>query len=151
MCIYLSVKRVRVLVVLLSHFENQVIPWNRLEDVSARSVSQLCPTLVTPLDYRHQAPLSMEFSRQEYWNGLPFLPPEDRLHPGIEPISLESPALQVDFLLLSHSEAKSRRHIFFKKKKKPFSYSFLKLQRRAWEPWNLVTSKKQVLKNWVSP
>ena len=65
MCIYLSVKRVRVLVVLLSHFENQVIPWNRLEDVSARSVSQLCPTLVTPLDYRHQAPLSMEFSMFE--------------------------------------------------------------------------------------
>ena len=34
-----------------------------------------------------QAPLSMEFSRQEYWNGLPFPFPEDLLYPGIEPIS----------------------------------------------------------------
>ena len=32
-----------------------------------------------------QAPLSMEFSREEYWCGLPFPPPEDIFHPGIEP------------------------------------------------------------------
>ena len=36
----------------------------------------------------HQAPLSMGFSRQEYWSGLPFLPPEDLLNPGIKPTSL---------------------------------------------------------------
>ena len=36
------------------------------------SVSQLCPTLVTPWTVAHQAPLSMGFPRQEYWNGLPF-------------------------------------------------------------------------------
>ena len=35
----------------------------------------------------------MEFSRQEYWNGLPFLPPENLLDPGIESMSLVSPAL----------------------------------------------------------
>ena len=35
----------------------------------------------------HQAPLSMEFSRQEYWSGLPCPPPEDLSHPGIEPWS----------------------------------------------------------------
>ena len=40
-----------------------------------------------------QAPLSMEFSRQEYWSGLPFPPPGDLPDPGIEPVSLESPAL----------------------------------------------------------
>ena len=34
-----------------------------------------------------QAPLSMEFSRQEYWNGLPLLSPRDLLHPGIESVS----------------------------------------------------------------
>ena len=41
----------------------------------------------------YQAPLSMEFSKQKYWNGLPFPPPEDLLDPGIEPESLASSAL----------------------------------------------------------
>ena len=40
-----------------------------------------------------QAPLSMGFSTQEYWNGLLFPSPGDRLDPGIEPASPESPAL----------------------------------------------------------
>ena len=44
----------------------------------------------------HQAPLSMEFSRQEYWNGLPFLSPVDFPSPGIKS---GSPALQADSLL----------------------------------------------------
>ena len=41
----------------------------------------------------------MGFRRQEYWRGLPFLPPEDIPNPGIEPAS---PALQGDPLPLSH-------------------------------------------------
>ena len=45
---------------------------------------------VTALTVAHQAPLSMEFSRQEYWGRLPF-PPGDLPDPGIEP---GSPALQ---------------------------------------------------------
>ena len=40
-----------------------------------------------------------DFSRQEYWSGLPFPPPGDPFHPGIKPVS---PALQTDSLLLSH-------------------------------------------------
>ena len=52
-----------------------------------------CPTLVTPLTVARQAPGTMEFSRQEYWSGLPFPIPGDLPNPGIEPISLESPAL----------------------------------------------------------
>ena len=40
-----------------------------------------------------QAPLSLEFSRQEYWNGLPFPTPGDLPNPGIKPASLVSPAL----------------------------------------------------------
>ena len=63
--------------------------------------SRSCLTLVTPWSAAHQAPLSMEFSRQEYWSGWPFPPPEDLPNPGIE---LESPALQVD-LALSHLES----------------------------------------------
>ena len=49
----------------------------------------------TPWTVAHQAPLSMGFSRQEYWNGLLFPSPGDLLDPGIEP---RSPALQADTL-----------------------------------------------------
>ena len=45
----------------------------------------------------HQAPLFMEFSRQEYWSGKPLPSPGDLLDPGIEPTSLASSALQGDF------------------------------------------------------
>ena len=47
----------------------------------------------TPWTVALQAPLSMEFSRQAYWNGLPFPTPEDFPNPGIKPASLASPAL----------------------------------------------------------
>ena len=47
----------------------------------------------------HQAPLSMGFSRQEYWSELPFPPPGDLPDPGIEPAS---PTLQADSSLLTH-------------------------------------------------
>ena len=47
----------------------------------------------------------MEFSRQEYWSGLPFLPTGDLPDPGIEPVSLVAPELQTDSLPLSHWEA----------------------------------------------
>ena len=47
-------------------------------------VAQLCLTLCDPMDYTHQAPLSMGFSRQEYWSRLPFSSPGDLPDPGIE-------------------------------------------------------------------
>ena len=50
---------------------------------------------MTPWTAAHQAPLSMEFSRQEYWSGLPFSSPGDLPDLGIEP---GSPALQADSL-----------------------------------------------------
>ena len=53
------------------------------ECVSAQS----CPTL-QPQTVAHQAPISMEFSRQEYWSGLPFPSPGDLPNPGIESASL---------------------------------------------------------------
>ena len=49
----------------------------------------------------HQVPLSMGFSRQEYWSGLPFPSPGDLPHPGIKPISLMSPALAGKFFTTS--------------------------------------------------
>ena len=60
---------------------------------------QLCPTLGScGLHTAHQAPLSMEFSRQEYWGGLPFPPPGDLPDTGVESESLASPALAGGFL-----------------------------------------------------
>ena len=53
---------------------------------------QLCLTLCDPIAC--QATLSMRFTRQEYWSGLPFPPPRDLLNPGIEPTS---PALAGGF------------------------------------------------------
>ena len=54
---------------------------------------QSCPTLCDPWTVAHQAPLSMGFSRQESWSGLPCLPPGDLPDPEIEPESPVSPAL----------------------------------------------------------
>ena len=66
-------------------------------DVSACLVAQSHPTLCKPLTVAHQAPLSMEFSRQEYWSGLPFPLPGDLPNPGTEPKSPASPALTGEF------------------------------------------------------
>ena len=59
-------------------------------------VAKSCPTLETPWTITHQAPLSMGFSRQEYWSGLLFPSPGNLPDPGIEP---GSPALQADALI----------------------------------------------------
>ena len=58
----------------------------------------------------HQAPSSMEFSRQEYWSGLPYPSPGNLTNPGIEP---RSPALQADAGLSESSEKpqKSENHL----------------------------------------
>ena len=57
--------------------------------------AKLYLTLVMPCTIAHQAPLSMEFSRQESWSGLPFPSPGDLPDPEIE---TGSPALQADSL-----------------------------------------------------
>ena len=62
------------------------------------SVTQSCPTLCDPWTVARRAPLSMDFSRQEYWSGLPFSSSGDLPDSGIEPMSPGSPALQVDSL-----------------------------------------------------
>ena len=57
---------------------------------------------VTLWTIAHQASLSMGFSGQEYWSGLPFPAPGNLPHPGIEPASPVSLALEADSLPLSH-------------------------------------------------
>ena len=65
-------------------------------------VAKSCPTPTTPWTVTLQTPPPMEFSRQEYWNGLPFTSSKDLPDPGIKS---ESPALLADSFLLSHREA----------------------------------------------
>ena len=55
----------------------------------------------TPWTVALQAPLSMGFSKQEYWSGLPFPSPGDLPDPGTEPLSLVSPALAGGFFTTS--------------------------------------------------
>ena len=62
---------------------------------------QSCPTLCNPWTVACQTPLSMGFSRQEYWSGLPYPPPEDLPDLRIEPVSLMSPALAGRFFSTS--------------------------------------------------
>ena len=57
--------------------------------------TQSCLTFCDSMDY--QAPLSMKFTRQEYWSRLPFPTPGDLPDPGIEPMSPASPALAGGF------------------------------------------------------
>ena len=63
---------------------------------SESEVAQSCPTFATPWTVAHQAPLSMGFSRQEYWSGLPSPSPRDFPDPGVKSWC---PALQADSCL----------------------------------------------------
>ena len=67
--------------------------------VCASSVASIMSDFCDPWSVAHQDPLSMGFSRQEYWSGLPCPPPGDLPNPGMEP---GSPAFLEDSLLLSH-------------------------------------------------
>ena len=62
--------------------------------------AQSCLTLCDPMDCSLNAPLSMGFSRQEYWSGLPFPTPGDLPDPGIQPASLCLLHWQMDSLPL---------------------------------------------------
>ena len=78
---------------------NAYFPLSLLRGSVKVLVAQLCLTFCDPMDYSLRAPLSMEFSRQEYWSGYPFHSPGDLPNPGTEP---EPSALQADYFLLSH-------------------------------------------------
>ena len=73
----------------LQHFNTQLICFSHIQ------------LLVTLWIVALQAPLSIGFSRQEYWNGLSFPPPGDLTDPGIKPTSLMSPALAGGFFTTS--------------------------------------------------
>ena len=92
--------------------------------VHARAQSLSCAQLfATPWTVAHQAPLSMGFSRQEYWSGLPFLPPGDLPHPGIKPAS---PALADGFF----TTEPPRKH--------EVPITCMSFGLHPWEPWGWV-------------
>ena len=78
----------------------------------------------------HQAPLSMGFLRQEYWNGLPFPIPGNLPNLGTEFMSLVSPALQADSL----SAEPSGKSLF-----KPCKGSLVLSMSSSWPPWPWLT------------
>ena len=77
-----------------SHMSVQVFTMGRERSGLLNKVSKDCclvsqvvsNSFATPWTVAHQAPLSMGFSRQAYWNGLPLPPPEDLPDPGTEPL-----------------------------------------------------------------
>ena len=72
-----------------------LVIWKKWEGGGGGIVAKSYLTLVIPSSVARQAPLSLGFSRQEYWSGLPFTSPGDLPSLGTEP---ESPALQADSL-----------------------------------------------------
>ena len=82
--------------------------------------AKLCPRLMTPWTVDWQAPLSLQFPRQEYWSGLPFPSPGDLPGPEIE---LRSPALQADIYIyiyiFFHTHTHTHIHIYVSGKEIP--------------------------------
>ena len=104
-------------------------------------------SLWPPWTVAHQAPLSMGFSRQEYWNGLPCPPPGDLPSPRIEP---RSPALKADSL---SSEPPGNRVVmcgcesWLKKKAECWRIDAFELWRRLLRvPWTVRRSNQSILK-----
>jgi len=80
------------------------------------------------VDCSPQAPLSMGFSRQEYWNGLSCPPPGNLPDPGTKPKPLITPALAERFLTTSTTwEAQKNRGSYFKINLGNTAYKFKKL------------------------
>ena len=115
--------------------------------LSAKSL-QSCLTL---WPYAHQAPLSMGFFKQEYWSGLPYLPPGNLSDPGIQHASLMSPVLagsffkNIHFLGLLHWQAGS---LPVGPSEKPFPKSNWLLTQRSVPHrgsfWNTVSENTQI-------
>ena len=72
---------------------------NNIPPVPCVLCAHLCSTVCDSMDYSPPGPLSMEFSRQKYWSGLPFPPPGTPPDPGVEAESLVFLALANGFFI----------------------------------------------------
>ena len=110
---------------------------------------------VIPWTVAHQAPPSMEFSRQEHWSGLPFPSPRDLPDPGIEP---ESPALGADALPSEPPRKPRLRNVDRKKKRylsfpPPWEFQTPVFSSRAPDPSFLLRDPRLLInlpRNWLS-
>ena len=93
-----------------------------------------------------QVPLSMGFSRQEYWSELLFPPPGDLYNSGIEPMSLTSPALAGRFLTIS-TTWESTIHFINLFTPFPHRYPCLRISLRVWIPDSISETLKQSQKS----
>ena len=87
----------------------------------------------TPWSVDRQGPLSMGFSRQEYWSGLPYPPPGNLPDPGIEPTALTSPALSGRFFTTSATWEASNTRIDTK--------IILKQQHKTWIMFRILLGR----------
>ena len=97
LCLWkLPLPLIKFMIALQAHLGNSGLsPYLKVFNLIIPVCYLLSPTLGDPKDCNSQALLSIEFSRQEYWSGLPFPSPGDLLDPEIKP---RSPALQTDSL-----------------------------------------------------
>ena len=112
-----------------------------LQDIheSESEVAQSCPTLCDPWTVAHQVPLSMGFSRKEYWSGLPFPSPGDLPNPGIES---GSPTLQADALT---SDPPGKPQNTYTQQILRFTHlneEFQRIARREKKPSSVINAKK---------
>ena len=109
-------------------------------EVKVKSLS--CVQLfATPWTVAHQSPLSMGFSRQEYWSGLPFPSPGDFPNPGIEP---GPPTLQADALPSERDPNDHSIHVplILMSLKKVLGRPFTHWKRQLWEKNRLLAPKE---------
>ena len=103
---------------------NFSLPVSSTRDGGSGLVAKLCPTPATPWTMALQAPLSMGFPKQQYWNGLPFPSPGDLPDSRTEP---RSPALQVVSYIAGRvftTEPPSLNHTFSHISNAPFKIQF---------------------------
>ena len=77
---------------LLTYTSRLLSPRHTLINICASLVASVVSDSATPWTIAQQAPLSIGFSRQDYWSGSPCPSPEDLVDPGIELVALMSPA-----------------------------------------------------------
>ena len=95
-----SYKNIRILKINVQYFKYLLCDRRYMtQNRSAQWLSHV-QLFATPWTVAHQTPLSVEFSRQEYWSALSFLPPGDLPNPGVKPVSLCLLHWQVDSLPL---------------------------------------------------
>ena len=106
-------------------------------DLCACGVLSHVQLFVTQWTVAYQAPVTMGFSRPEYWSGVPFPTPGALPNPGIEPVSLMSPALAGGFFTTRATTVETTPDVNNSLTGKASSHHYLTSIRKAREAWEL--------------